>query len=104
MAALSSELFLMGLFSVLDIILDKPMKEALSMVNVSKEITDALVDKKGEMAKVLDFMENYEIASWSELSRLMIVYNIKEAPVYEAYTEALAWYRDLFGTVEESRK
>ncbi len=104
MAAISSELFLMGLFSVLDIILDKPMKEALAMVNVSKEITEALVDKKGNMAKVLDFVENYEFASWSELSRQMIVYNIKEAPVYEAYTEALSWYRDLFGTIEESRK
>ncbi len=103
MAAISNELFLMGLFSVLDIILDKPMKEALAMVNVSKEITEALVDKKGDMAKVLDFVENYELASWQELSRLMIVYNIKEAPVYDAYTEALSWYRDLFGSIEEKK-
>ncbi len=103
MASLSSELFLMGLFSVLDIILDKPMKEALQMVNVSKEITDALVEKKGDMAKVFDFIECYETASWAEISRQMILYNIKEAPVYDAYIEALAWYRDLFGTVEESK-
>ncbi len=104
MAALSSELFLMGLFSVLDIILDKPMKEALAMVNVSKEITEALVDKKGDMAKVLEFINCYEIASWSELSRQMILANINDAAVYDAYTEALAWYRDLFGTVEDSKK
>ncbi len=103
MAAISNELFLMGLFSVLDIILDKPMKDALAMVNVSKEITEALVDKKGDMAKVLDFIENYEFASWQELSRLMILYNIKEGPVYDAYTEALSWYRDLFGSVEEKK-
>ncbi len=103
MAGISNELFLMGLFSVLDIILDKPMKEALAMVNVSKEITEALVDKKGEMAKVLDFVQNYELASWQELSRLMIVYDIKEGPVYDAYTEALSWYRDLFGSVEEKK-
>ena len=99
----SSELFLMGLFSVLDIILDKPMEQALAMVNVSKEITEALVNKKGDMAKVLDFIENYEFASWQELSRLMILYNIKEGPVYDAYTEALSWYRDLFGSVEEKK-
>ncbi len=104
MAALSSELFLMGLFSVLDIILDKPMKEALAMVNVSKEITEALVEGKGDMAKVLGFIQCYEIASWSELSRQMILYNINESPVYDAYIEALSWYRDLFGTVEEKKK
>ncbi len=104
MAALSSELFLMGLFSVLDIILDKPMEQALAMVNVSKEITEALVNKKGDMAKVLDFIECYEFASWQELSRQMIVYNIKEGPVYDAYTEALSWYRDLFGDADPKKK
>ncbi|MBO4890808.1 MAG: HDOD domain-containing protein [Lachnospiraceae bacterium] len=104
MAALSSELFLMGLFSVLDIILDKPMKEALQMVNVSKEITEALVERKGDLAKVFEFITCYEIAQWSELSRQMIVYNINEAPVYDAYVEALAWYRDLFGTAQDSKK
>ncbi len=103
MAVQSSELFLTGLFSVLDIILDKPMKEALAMVNVSKEISEALVERKGELAKVLDFIECYEIASWAELSRQMIVYNIKEAPVYEAYVDALAWYRDLFGAQDEKK-
>ncbi|MBO4904017.1 MAG: HDOD domain-containing protein [Lachnospiraceae bacterium] len=103
MAALSNELFLMGLFSVLDIILDKPMKDALSMVNVSKEITVALVNKNGDLARVMDFMIRYETASWSELSRQMILYNIKEGPVYDAYVEALAWYRDLFGTVDEKK-
>ncbi len=104
MAALSSALFLMGLFSVLDIILDKPMEQALAMVNVSKEITEALVNKKGDMAKVLDFIECYEFASWQELSRQMIVYNIKEGPVYDAYTEALSWYRDLFGDADPKKK
>ncbi len=103
MASLSSELFLMGLFSVLDIILDKPMTEALKMVNVSKEITDALVEKKGDMAKVYDFIVNYETASWSEISRQMILYNINEAPVYDAYVDALSWYRDLFGAEDGSK-
>ena len=47
MAGQSSELFLMGLFSVLDIILDKPMDEALIMVRVSKPIESALLRGKG---------------------------------------------------------
>jgi EAL and modified HD-GYP domain-containing signal transduction protein len=79
------------------------MKEALQMVNVSKETTEALVDKKGDLAKVFEFISFYEIAQWSELSRQMIVYNINEAPVYDAYVDALAWYRDLFGNVEDKK-
>lgn len=98
MAGLSSELFLMGLFSVLDIILDKPIEEALQMVSVSKQISDALVNKKGELYPIFDFVVSYETASWAEVSRIMLLSDINEADVYNAYIESLKWYRDLFGT------
>lgn len=96
MAGHSSELFLMGLFSVLDLILDKPMDEALDMVKVSKNIREALIDDKGELAEVLDFIEHYERASWQEVSRQMILRNIDMNSVYNAYVDSLKWYRDLF--------
>ncbi len=97
MAIHSSELFLMGLFSVLDLILDKPMKEALAMVNVSKSIEEALIEDKGEFAAVLDFIRHYESASWQEVSRVMLLRKIDMDQVYNAYTESLQWYRNLFG-------
>lgn len=90
------ELFLMGLFSVLDIILDKPMEEALSLVKVSSEIHHALVEHKGELAEVLNFITQYEAADWSEISRLMVLKNISTQSVYDAYVDSLRWYRQLF--------
>ncbi len=98
MALHSSELFLMGLFSVLDLILDKPMEEALDMVKVSKDIRQALVSKEGKFMPVLDFVTQYEAANWSEVSRQMIVADIDMKQVYEAYSNSLKWYRDLFLT------
>lgn len=92
----SSELFLMGLFSVIDLILGKPMKEALNMVKLSKSINEALVDNKGELAPVLDFMIHYERASWQEVSRQMLLLKIDLDSVYDAYIKSLKWYRDLF--------
>lgn len=94
MAIQSSELFLMGLFSVLDVILDMPMKEALETIKVSKNISDALVYHKGIFAFPLEFILQYEDANWQEVSRLMIVHNIEMQPVYDAYLNALRWYRD----------
>ncbi len=95
-AGLASELFLMGLFSVLDLILDKPMTEALDMVKVSKLIEDALISGKGELAPILNFMKEYENASWQEVSRLMVLQDIDMDKVYNAYVSSLRWYRDLF--------
>lgn len=94
MAIQSSELFLMGLFSVLDVILDMPMKDALETIKVSKNISDALVYQKGIFAFPLEFILQYENANWQEVSRLMIVHNIEMQPVYDAYLNALRWYRD----------
>lgn len=94
MAIQSSELFLMGLFSVLDVILDIPMKDALETIKVSKNISDALVYHKGIFAFPLEFILQYENANWQEVSRLMIVHNIEMQPVYDAYLNALRWYRD----------
>ena len=58
----ASELFLMGLFSVLNIILSMPMEEALNKVNVSRDIRDALLSCKGEFAEMYGFMTAYENA------------------------------------------
>ncbi|MBR5970519.1 MAG: HDOD domain-containing protein [Lachnospiraceae bacterium] len=96
LAQMSQELFLMGLFSVLDIMLDKTMEEALEMVKVSKPIQDALLRDEGPLAPVLNFVKEYENASWQEVSRLMVLSNIDMDPVYEAYTDSLKWYRELF--------
>lgn len=95
MGQLSSELFLMGLFSVLDIVLDKPMAEALKSVSISKPISDALIHHTGSYATVLEFIEAYEGASWQEVSRRMILGDMDMDKVYGAYLEALKWYRDL---------
>ncbi len=95
LAMKSEELFLMGLFSVVNVILDKPMEEALQMVKVSNDISDALIYKRGKLVPVLDFVEQYENANWSEISREMIVYDIDMKEVETAYEDTLVWYRQL---------
>lgn len=95
----ASGLFLMGLFSVLDIILEKTMAEALSLVKVSREIKEALVDGKGEFAELLDFIKQYEAGEWQEVSRLMLLKQIDIQIVHDAYMNSLKWYRDLFSGV-----
>ena len=95
MESMTQELFLMGLFSVLDIILEKPMEEALENISVSKPIADALLKEEGKLADVLTFIKAYEDASWQEVSRRMLLADIQMNDVYKAYLDSLSWYRDL---------
>ena len=93
------ELFLMGLFSVLDAVLDKPISEALNMVTVSSDIRNALVDNTGSLAPVYEFLLQYEGANWPEVSRLMILKKLELETVSEAYIASLTWYRALMAEI-----
>lgn len=97
-AAKKDELFLMGLFSVLDVILEKPLPQALGMMKVSDDIYKALVDHTGPLAEVLDFIMQYEDANWQEVSRQMILQDISMETVQQAYTGAMEWYKELLTT------
>ncbi len=90
------ELFLMGLFSLLNLILDMPMEDALNQVGVSNEIKRALVSDDGIFSPQLEFLLNYEAGDWQEVSRLMVLHDIEMHVVYDAYVEALKWYGDMF--------
>ena len=90
------ELFLMGLFSLLNLILDMPMEKALEQVGVSSEIKRALVNDDGIFSPQLEFLLSYEAGDWQEVSRLMVLHDIEMHDVYDAYVEALKWYGNMF--------
>ena len=91
----TEELFLMGLFSVLNVILEKSMEDALEMVKVSSEIREALISGSGKLSPVLNLMQQYENANWQEVSRLLLLAKIDVDLVNDAYKNSLRWYRDL---------
>lgn len=95
MAMRSQELFLTGLFSILDIILDCSMEEALSMVRVSGKIRAALLEHAGSLAEVLHFIVKYESAEWQEVSRQLVLKNIEIPDVSHAWVSSLQWYAKL---------
>lgn len=100
MAMRSQELFLTGLFSILDIILDCSMEEALSMVRVSGKIRAALLEHTGSLAEVLHFIVKYESAEWQEVSRQLVLKNIEIPDVSHAWVSSLQWYAKLIAMNE----
>ena len=100
MAMRSQELFLTGLFSILDIILDCSMEEALSMVRVSGKIRTALLERTGSLAEVLHFIVKYESAEWQEVSRQLVLKNIEIPDVSHAWVSSLQWYAKLIAMNE----
>ncbi|MCL1997214.1 MAG: HDOD domain-containing protein [Turicibacter sp.] len=94
-------LFLMGLFSILDVILELPMAEALKIISVTERIHSALVFGEGDFAIVLKFIKAYEAADWSEVIHLMAVHDVDAESVFDAYIETIRWYSSIINLEEE---
>ena len=91
----ASEYFLLGMCSLLDVILQKPMEEALSELPLSDTVHKALLGEENLARFVLDTVIAYERGLWDEATRLaqMAGYPADQLPV--AYADSLKWAREL---------
>ncbi len=97
-----NNLFIAGLFSLLDIILQKPMADAVSEVAVDERVRKVLVDKSGEFMPVMELIYTYERADWDDVSKQMIKAGIGVETVNKAFVDALVWYDGLLKTIDDS--
>ena len=101
MAIKSGSLFISGLFSLLDVILQMPLAKAIDEVAASGEIRDALVDGRGQLSDVLNLIFAYEHADWHNTSLLMVKNRIDIEELTQAFLDSLHWYRNLLDAIED---
>ncbi|MEW5721769.1 MAG: HDOD domain-containing protein [Thermodesulfobacteriota bacterium] len=96
LAERKSDLFLMGLFSQLDAIVGRPLKELLDQVPVADEVKAALLGRANRLRPFLDLFEALDQARWSALSKLAKKTKIKEEVVAQTYLDAIMWSQGVF--------
>jgi len=101
MGMFAPSLFMTGLFSLLDVILEKPMEAAVKEVALDESVRAALVDKSGDYYKVLDFMYAYEHGNWDAVAIKMVQSNLDLEDITTAFVEALVWYKTLLDAIGE---
>jgi len=94
-------LFVAGLFSMLDIILQKPMSEAIKEIAVDEKVRHALVDGRGEYYKVLKLIFAYERANWDEVAIQLVQNNLNLDDIVNAFIEALVWYKQILNAIDD---
>jgi EAL and modified HD-GYP domain-containing signal transduction protein len=60
------QFFTVGLLSVIDALLDRPIREALLVLPLADEVKQALIEHEGLMGTVLDCAIAYERADWDK--------------------------------------
>jgi EAL and modified HD-GYP domain-containing signal transduction protein len=91
----SSELFLMGLFSFIDVMLDTRMEQIMEKLPVSESVKDALISNSGEYAVFLDIMKFYERRQLQHLGEAFRQAGVDENLVPNIYLTALRYANGL---------
>jgi EAL and modified HD-GYP domain-containing signal transduction protein len=93
----ASQLFLLGLFSLLDTMLDTPMAELTARLPLADELKQALNERRGPLAPYLLVTTAYEKGDFAACSEHLKELGITPEAMTEAYLKALAW-ADQFDT------
>jgi len=89
-------LFLTGLFSLLDAVLECSMEELLAELPIAADIKDALKGVPNKLRKVLDAIVAYEKADWEGFSQLASTIGLQENRFPAIYSNAIQWANGIF--------
>lgn len=87
----AQELFLLGLFSLLDAITGRPMADLLMDLAVSDEIKLALLGNRNRLRDVYGCVLAYEQADWHTFALFAEKLRVDEADAAGLYIDAVAW-------------
>ena len=91
----AAEYFLLGLCSMLDAMLGRPMKEAVADLPVSDRVRGALLGQPNPARRILDAVIAYERALWETSAMLLEQVGAEPDRLAAAYNDALVWARGL---------
>ncbi|MEA4900416.1 EAL and HDOD domain-containing protein [Desulfitobacterium sp.] len=85
----SSEAFLMGLFSVIDAVLDQPMNDICKVLPLSDDIIRAFQGSKNVYRDILDLIICYEKGDWLKLNDIVNELNLVQMRIPQLYVQSL---------------
>lgn len=91
-----ADMFLMGLFSLLDVIMSRPLKEIMEEISVEEDIAEALTGTPNRMNTLLNLAIALEKGEWDSVTRTAAELQIDELPLPVVYLEAVRWAQDIY--------
>jgi len=86
---------MMGLFSILDAILDQTMEEALTGIALPPSILETLIYHKGLLHPIYELMLAYEKGDWLLTEKISSDLKIDHSDLYKDYRSAIQWANEV---------
>ena len=93
-----SALFTLGLFSLIDAIMDDSMENLMEKVPLSEGIKNALIYGRGELNHYLRLAVCYEKGDWEGVAKMAGILGLEEEDLPRYYTDSIYWADSFMGT------
>ncbi len=87
--------FLLGMFSLLDVLLSLPMEDVLKEVALADDINAALLGEDNDLRRLLDLVIAYEKGDWDAVITCSDRLNLPADQLKPIYDNVLEWYNVL---------
>lgn len=90
-----TDLFLLGLISVMDAVLDRNMSDILTEIQLPPEVKSALLGENNKLKPALDSVVAQERGDWEQVRNCVSLMEIDESKFPDAYFSAIQWVKEL---------
>ncbi len=97
-----SEVYMMGMFSTLQYMIDAPLEEILEEVPVAQEIKDALLKQEGICGALYKLILSYENADWKAVKSLSNELGIPSSLLAQTYMDCVETVNEIWEGVVSS--
>lgn len=97
-----SEVYMMGMFSTLQYMIDAPLEEILEEVPVAQEIKDALLKQEGICGSLYKLILSYENADWKAVKSLSNELGIPSSLLAQTYMDCVETVNEIWEGVVSS--
>ena len=94
----TNELFLLGLLSVIDALLNMRMSDVLTEIPVDTEIKKALLGKPSRYRPVFEVVLDYESGTWEDLAQSARRIGLHEQYLPDLYLRSVRWVAEVLST------
>jgi len=87
----ANDYFILGMFSLLDALLDQDIADATESISLPDLVHDGLLNKESNEANKLELIRALEQADWPRLSELLQLIGIDDEQMSSLYSESVQW-------------
>ena len=94
-----ADLFFLGMFSLLDVIMDRPLEEVLAEVGLAPDVREALLEKscgRNPLGWILELVRCYEAAEWDRLAQAARHLRLPAEVIPDLYLDSVHWADSVF--------